>query len=171
MSLTWHLIMARSGHKERLRSHLSALQNPLLSSLSPALSSFSLSLSPAVFSLSLSLSLAHQNFWSVNEISSLFSNCILARPLSHRTEDADHCNFLFIFLQEAALLLFVCFYLVFCFPVARNFGDPRVSGVQVRGSRCCWALSRCFFWFVFSMCVCVCVRACCVYMCFFVSYK
>jgi hypothetical protein len=161
--------MARSGHKERLRSHLSALQNPLLSSLSPALSSFSLSLSLSLslprssLSLSLSLSLAHQNFWSVNEISSLFSNCILARPLSpsHRRHRPLQFSF-FIFLQEAALLLFVCFYLVFCFPVARNFGDPRVSGVQVRGSRCCWALFRCFFGFVFSMCVCLFVLVLCI---------
>jgi hypothetical protein len=65
-------------------------------------------------------------------------------------------------LQEAALLLYVCFYLVFFFPVARNFGDPRVSGVRVRGSRCCWALFRCFFWFVFSMCVCVFVLVLCI---------
>jgi hypothetical protein len=70
------------------------------------------------------------------------------------------------FLSSCKKLLYCCccFYLVFCFPVARNFGDPRVSGVRVRGSRCCWALFRCFFWFVFSMCVCVCSCLLCVYV-------
>jgi hypothetical protein len=162
MSLTWHLIMARSGHKERLRSHLSALQNPLLSSLSPALSSFSLSL---LLSLSLSLSLAHQNFWSVNEISSLFSNCILARPLSPSHRRHKPLQFSFYLLARSCSPAVVCFYLVFCFPVARNFGDPRVSGVQVRGSRWCWALFRWFFLVRFlNVCVCVCSCLLCVYV-------
>jgi hypothetical protein len=169
MSLTWHLSIARSGHKERLRSHLSALPNPLFS-LPPSRSLFflSLSLPRSSLSLSLSLSLAHQNFWAVNEISSLFSNCILPRPLSPSHTRHRPLQFSFYLLARTCSTAVVCFYLIFCFPVARNFGDPRVSGVQVPGSRCYWALFWCVFFFVrfLNVCVCSCLLCVYVFLCF-----
>jgi hypothetical protein len=170
MSLAWHLIIARSGHKERSRSHLSALQNPLLS---PSLPRSLLSLSPAAFSLSLSrVFLLRTKTFGPPTRFPVSSLTVFCPARSHRrTEDTDHCNFVLIFLQETALLL------LFVSTSFSAFLSPAISAIRVSpGSKSedLGVTGPCFgvlFSFVFSMCVCVCVRACCVYMCFFVSYE
>ncbi len=156
MSLTWHLIMARSGHKERLRSHLSALQNPLLSSLSPALSSFSLSLSLSRF-LSRSKTFGPSTRFPVSSPTVFWP----ARS-HHRTEDTDHCNFLFIFLQEAALLLllFLPRFLLSCRPQFRRSACLR--GPSPRISVLLGPVSVFFLVRFLNVCVCVFVLVVCI---------
>jgi hypothetical protein len=70
----------------------------------------------------------------------------LPRPLSpsHRRHSPLQFCF-FIFLQVAALLLLFVSTSFSAFLSPAISAIPRVSGVQVRGSRCYWALFRCFF--------------------------
>ncbi len=139
-------------------------------SLPPALSSFSLSLSRGLLSLSLSLFLSRTKTFGPSTRFPVSSPTVFCPARSHhRTQDTDHCNFLFIFLQEPALLL------LFVSTSFSAFLSPAISAIRVSpGSKSqdLGVTGPCFgvFFFLFVSSMCVCVRACCVYMCFFVSY-
>lgn len=139
-------------------------------SLSPALSSFFLSLSRGLLSLSLcvSFSCAPKLLDRQRDFQSLLQLYFAppALTIAHKTQTTA-----ILFLSSCKNLLYCCclflpHFLLSCRPQFRRSACLR--GPSPRISVLLGPVLVCFFLFVSSMCVCV--RACCVYMCFFVSY-